>query len=156
MTQDNTFAPVVMHEGVISIPPGFEDRTTQLFVPRNTETEPNLSVARDTLHEGETLEKYITRQIGVLKSRLAGHKVVRRESATLGKPDAVLNGEEIDAHYKNGGRIIYQRQAAFLVTPHRALIFSASSASAFDDAFETLWRTWLDSFVAHRAAEPTP
>lgn len=36
-----------IHEGSIVLPNGFEDRTTNLFVPADTAAQPNLSVARD-------------------------------------------------------------------------------------------------------------
>lgn len=145
--------PILLNEGSIGLPSGFEDRTSNIFVPANTETEPNLSIARDTLNEGETLGDYVSRQTGLLKSRLAGHKVVLRTTASLGSADAALSGERIDAQYKNGGRIIHQRQAAFLIAPRRALVFSASCLRPFDDAFEDLWRDWLASFERHSAPE---
>lgn len=142
MTQ-NTFS---FHEGHISLPDGFEDRTTNVFVPANTEISPNLSIARDRFEAHETLKVYVTRQIGILKSRIAGHRVVQRTSVTLGQNEAALEGEQIDAEYKNGGKLIRQRQAAFLIAPQRVLIFSASSPRAFDASFESLWQGWLASF----------
>lgn len=147
-------SPLFIHEGSVELPEGFEDRTANLFVPANTESQPNLSIARDTPQDGETLDAYVTRQIAVLKSRLAGHKLVRREAARLGRDDTALDGEQIDARYKNGGRVIHQRQAAFLIAPQRALIFSASSPRPFDTTFETLWQNWLASFVP-RAETPS-
>lgn len=149
-----TDATLMLHEGSITLPDGFEDRTANLFVPANTESQPNLSIARDNLREDESLEQYVTRQIGLLKSRLAGHKVTERGVARLGRDSATLVGEQIEAHYKNGGRTVYQRQAAFLTAPQRALIFTASCVRPFDDGIEKLWRNWLASFTPHRPDEP--
>jgi hypothetical protein len=150
-----TGTPLHFHEGSIDLPDGFEDRTANLFVPANPQSQPNLSIARDTLKEGETLDQYITRQLGVLKSRLAGHKVLQRRSVLLGREESDLAGEQIDAQYKNGGLTVHQRQAAFLIAPQRALIFTASSPHPFDEALEHLWRQWLASFSPRPAAEPS-
>lgn len=136
------------HEGSIALPPGFEDRTTNLFVPADTSTQPNLSVARDWLNDDETLASYIDRQLRQFKARMPGHKVLSRQAAQLGPNDAELAGERIDATYRNGNRNVYQRQAAFVVAPKRVLIFTASSPHVFDDAFEAFWRQWLDGYRA--------
>ncbi|WP_323123584.1 DUF1795 domain-containing protein [Burkholderia alba] len=134
------------HEGSIALPAGFEDRTTNLFVPADLTAQPNLSVARDWLKDGETLPEYVDRQLALLKSRLAGHKLIARDAERLGGDVDGLVGERIDATYRNGGRAVYQRQAAFVVAPRRALIFTASSPKGFDDAFNTFWRGWLDGY----------
>jgi hypothetical protein len=42
---------------------------------------------------------------------------------------------------------VRQRQAVFLVAPKRALIFTATSPRNFDEQFEALWRSWLESFT---------
>lgn len=141
------FAPLVLHEGTIGLPAGFEDRTANLFVPENPQTSPNLSVARDWLLANETLSTYIDRQLQVLKSRLPSHKLVARGAERLGEDGAGLDGERIEAQYKDGKHTVRQRQAAFLVGPKRALIFTAASPRPFDDQFEALWRGWLASFV---------
>lgn len=133
-------------EGSIALPAGFEDRTTNLFVPKDTAKQPNLSVARDWLNENEALAAYIDRQLGQLKARMPGHKLLAREEEQLGVADMALAGERIDATYRNSGKTVYQRQAAFVVTPRRALIFTASSPDAFDDAFDAFWRAWLDGY----------
>jgi hypothetical protein len=133
-------------EGSIALPSGFEDRTTNLFVPRDTAKQPNLSVARDWLNEDEVLAAYIDRQLGQLKSRMPGHKLLERRDEQLGAPDVALAGERIDATYRNAGKTVFQRQGAFLIAPRRALILTASSPDALDDAFDAFWRTWLDSY----------
>nr|WKF61987.1 hypothetical protein HUO10_006519 [Paraburkholderia busanensis] len=144
MTDDTT--RIQFHEGSLLLPPGFEDRTTNLFVPADTAKQPNLSVARDWLNEDETLSAYIDRQLGQLRKRMPGHKLLNREPEQLGAGEAALTGERIDASYRNGDRTVHQRQAAFIVAPRRALILTASSPRPFDEAFETLWRDWLDGY----------
>lgn len=106
-----------IHEGSIVLPNGFEDRTTNLFVPVDTAAQPNLSVARDWLKDGEALAPYIDRQIALLKSRLQGHRVLSRQAERLGPEIDGLPGERIDAAYRNGPKTVFQRQGAFIVAP---------------------------------------
>jgi len=139
-------ARVGIHEGSVGLPPGFEDRTANLFVPADPQSQPNLSIARDWLGQDETLAAYVDRQLGILKARMPGHKLLGRTEERLGLHEPALAGQRIDAQYKNGGQVIRQRQAAFDVGHGRVLVFTAATPRAFDDAFEALWRTWLDSF----------
>jgi hypothetical protein len=142
-------SPYRIHEGSLEIPDGFQDRTANLFVSKgDPRTSPNLSVARDTLEKDETLRDYVTRQIGVLAEKLPGHAVERRCAARLGAGDAAIEGEQIDARYRNGGRTLHQRQAAFAVGGGRVLVFSATLTAPASAPFETLWTRWLASFVA--------
>jgi hypothetical protein len=149
---DNS-ARIVIHEGSIGLPAGYEDRTSNMFVPADLKNQPNLSVARDWLAEGEDLSAYVDRQIALLKARMANHKLLARAPERLGLHEPAMGGERIEAQYKNGAQTIRQRQAAFLIGPKRALIFSAATARPFDDHFETLWRAWLDSFTPPASAE---
>ncbi|MDR3101084.1 MAG: DUF1795 domain-containing protein [Paraburkholderia sp.] len=142
-----------IHEGSIVLPNGFEDRTTNLFVPADTATQPNLSVARDWLRDGETLAPYVDRQLAMLKSRLQGHRLISREAERLGPELDGLSGERIDTAYRNGPKMVFQRQGAFIVAPGRVLIFTASSAKSFGAAFDTLWRSWLDGYQPPEPAE---
>lgn len=144
---------VLFHEGSITVPSGFDDRTTNVFVPANTETQPNLSIARDWLREGETLPQYIDRQLALLKSRLPGHKLQARAPEQAGQGDAALTGERIDASHKSGDRTVHQRQAAFIVAPPRVIIFTASSAKPPGKEFDAFWREWLGSYLPPAAAE---
>lgn len=152
-TSSNAFERLGLHEGSIGLPPGFEDRTANILVPADPQNQPNLSIARDWLAPGETLTAYVDRQLQVLKSRLPSHKLLVRVADRLGQDEGGLNGERIEAQYKNGAQTVRQRQAAFLVAPGRALILTAASPRPFDAGFETLWRGWLDSFVQ---APPAP
>lgn len=141
-----------LHEGSIGLPAGFEDRTSNLFVPADPQNQPNLSIGRDHMHDGETPATYVDRQLLVLKARLPGHKVLARAPAQLGRGDAAIDGERIDAQYKNGAHTVRQRQAAFAIAPNRALILTASSPRPFDAEFDALWDGWLASFVQPAAA----
>jgi hypothetical protein len=143
-------------EGSIALPPGFEDRTTNLFVPRDTAKQPNLSVARDWMNDGEALAAYIDRQLGQLKARMPGHKLLERQDEQLGQADTALAGERIDATYRNAGKAVFQRQAAFVVAPRRVLILTASNPEAFDEAFDTFWRAWLDGYQPPTIVDADP
>ena len=138
---------VVFTEGSIGLPPGYEDRTTNVLVPANVQVQPNLSVARDWMKPGETLPAYVDRQLALMKSQLAGHHLLVRRPAGLGASDAqTLLGECIDARYRNGKLMIYQRQAAFEASPGRVLVFSGARAHGFGEQFEQLWADWLASY----------
>jgi hypothetical protein len=141
-----TPARIGMHEGSVRMPEGFEDRTTNLFVPADPQHQPNLSIARDWFAPGETLAAYVDRQLGMLKSRMPGHKLLGRVDERLGLHEPALVGERIEAQYKNGAQVIRQRQAAFDIGQGRALVFTAATPRAFDERFDALWREWLDSF----------
>jgi hypothetical protein len=136
-----------IHEGSIVLPPEYEDRTANLLVPQNPAIQPNLSVGRDWLQDGETLASYIDRQIALLKSRLPGHRLISRQAERLG-PEAEnsLAGERVDSAYRNGAKYVYQRQAAFIVSPGRVLIFTASSPKSLGGPLDALWRGWLDGY----------
>jgi len=103
-------------------------------------------LARDWLKEGETLAPYIDRQVALLKSRLQGLRLLARRAERLGPEADGRLGECIDTAYRNGAKIVFQRQAAFIVAPGRVLIFTASNAKSFNDTFDTFWRTWLDGY----------
>ena len=138
---------VVFTEGSVALPPGFEDRTTNIFVPTNTQTQPNLSIARDWLQPGEALPSYLQRQLAQLQSRLSGYRVLSQGTLSLGPHAQGAKGLRIDATYKNGKVAVWQRQAVFLFKPQRAVIFTASSPRAFNDEFEALWGAWLASYT---------
>lgn len=147
-TQDTSqaLARVRFHEGSIPLPAGFEDRTTNLFVPPNTHQAPSLSIARDWMHDLETLSDYFERQLGRLKKQIAGYRLLSKGEALLGQGDGALKGLRVDAQYKSGSQFVFQRQAVFEVAPSRALIFTASNAKAFDERTNELWRNWLEAF----------
>lgn len=145
---------VLFTEGSVQLPPGYEDRTSNVLVPANTQVQPNLSIARDWMKPGETLVTYVDRQLGLLKSQLAGHRVIVREPVRLGADETTaLTGERIDASYKNGKLLVHQRQAAFEVAPSRVLVFTASSLNGFRVEFEQLWAEWLASYQPPAAPE---
>lgn len=147
---------VGMHEGSVCLPPGFEDRTANIFVPADPQRQPNLSIARDWLAAGEALNTYVDRQLGVLKARMPGHKLLVRMAEKLGLQERMLSGERVDVQYKQGAQVIRQRQAAFDIGDGRALVFTAATPRGFDEEFETLWRSWLDSFEpASASGEPS-
>jgi hypothetical protein len=135
-----------LHEGSITLPAEYEDRTVNVLVPAKPQTQANLSIARDWLRPEEDLERYIDRQCQVLQKRLPGYQLDSRDPAWLGSAHAGLEGIVITTRYKNGTQTGWQRQAAFLVAPRRALIFTAASPTPLEAAFDTFWSVWLASF----------
>lgn len=153
-------------EGRVQLPDGYEDRTTNLLVPANPQTQPNLSIARDWMKADETLTDYVDRQLGLLKSQLASHKLLGRRRIRLGAPpeqaqsaqevlaawppavpEVFIEGERIDATYKSGKQTLYQRQAAFEVAALRVLVFTATSPQPLGREFDAMWNDWLASFT---------
>ncbi len=154
MTQEKP--PFLMDEGSLAIPAGFQDRTTNIFIQGVAESSTlNLNIGRDNYADDETLELYVSRQIKLLTDKLPGYKLKSRNPASLGAVANVpaITGEQIDGGYKNGGRFLHQRQAAFPISATRVLIFSATSAAPFDAKFETLWAQWLGSFIPRDQAQ---
>ncbi|MNI99033.1 hypothetical protein D3C73_1580090 [compost metagenome] len=71
---------------------------------------------------------------------------------------APIPGIQIDAYYMNQGRPLYQRQAAFLISPGRALIFSTTAQADFSPQQNEDWANLLASFTPRNpvvtSAEP--
>jgi hypothetical protein len=136
-----------IQEGSIELPEGFSDRSTNIFIFGNTVPSPiNLNIARDALLDEETLPIYVDRQIALLKQKLRGFSMVRREASMLGSGPGALTGEEVTSTHKSGNSTLHQRQAAFLSGAKRVLIFSCTSARRFDGTQQALWQQWLTSF----------
>ncbi|MDF0607136.1 DUF1795 domain-containing protein [Neisseriaceae bacterium TC5R-5] len=138
-----------IQEGSIELPAGFHDRSTNIFVQGQIEQSGlNLNIARDTLQPAEDLAAYVDRQIKLLNKKMLGYQIKQRQAVQLGNGEGQLNGEQIDATHKSGSQTLHQRQAAFLISPERALIFSATSKQPFTGPLNTLWQNWLASYQA--------
>ncbi len=143
-----TTRPYTIQEGNFAIPATLTDRTINTFLHQEDgQTIYNLTVARDTPQSGEDGPAYVSRQIGLLKANMPNYKIADRRPAQLGAGDGAIPGEQIQATYRSGQKIVHQRQAAFFIAPDQALVFSASSAFPFDSAFEQVWHAWLQSFT---------
>ncbi|RML98875.1 hypothetical protein ALQ86_05453, partial [Pseudomonas amygdali pv. eriobotryae] len=56
-----------LHEGSITLPEGFQDRTVNMFVLGSTLPAPlSITVSRDTLLSTELLKTYVDRQVKML------------------------------------------------------------------------------------------
>ena len=144
----NSPQPYPLPEGSLLLPLAFEDRSVNNFVYlKNGKPHYNFTVARDTALPSEDIAAYVTRQIALLKRNIPSYQLKQRSPVQLGKDASALFGEQLDACYKSGHQTVYQCHAAFFITHERALNFSASSASAFDADFYTVWQAWLASFV---------
>ncbi|MCW7540924.1 DUF1795 domain-containing protein [Aquabacterium sp. A7-Y] len=146
-----------INEGSFALPSGLIDRTTNIFVPANTEVQPNLNVSRDNAEADEDVAAYVNRQLAIMKQKLPGYQMRQRNAVQLGQGDSAVPGEQVEAQYKNGGRPVFMRQAAFLLPAGtKVLVFSASSPKPLGAAFDAEWATLLASFVPRviEAAEP--
>jgi hypothetical protein len=135
-----------LQEGSIALPQGFQDRTVNMFVLGASIPAPlSITISRDTLLPGEALKAYVDRQIKMLASKLRGYTLLGKKAVAL-STTAPIDGLQIDAYYMTDGRPFYQRQAAFLIAPGRALIFSTTAQADFSSEQNQNWMDLLASF----------
>ncbi|EBS2232751.1 hypothetical protein DRL22_21405 [Salmonella enterica subsp. enterica serovar Middlesbrough] len=139
--------PYRIQEGCFVLPETFTDRSVNIFILEGNErTSPSLNISRDTLKPDEDLPTYIDRQIALMKKNLGQHRVLSRAPAQAGTGNDALMGEQIAATHKSGKTEVYQRQAGFIATPGKVLVFTLTSPRPFDDKADLLWNTWLAGF----------
>ncbi|POA89978.1 DcrB-related protein [Pseudomonas protegens] len=139
----------LIQEGKLTLPSGFQDRSVNMFVPGVTLPAPfSLTLSRDITLPGESLAEYVERQVGLIAAKLRKYKRQDLQEVWLSTQSPVP-GLQVDAHYQNDGRPVYQRQAGFIVSPQRVLVFSATSQQPFDDQLNQLWTDVLASFQQH-------
>jgi hypothetical protein len=135
-----------LQEGSIALPQGFQDRTVNMFVLGASIPAPlSITVSRDHLLPSELLKAYVDRQVKMLASKLRGYTLLGKKAVALSTV-APIDGVQIDAYYMNEGRPFYQRQAAFLIEPGRALIFSTTAQADFSTQQNEDWENLLSSF----------
>lgn len=147
-----------LQEGGITLPAGFEDRTVNMFVLGASVPAPlSITISRDTLLPDEALQAYVDRQVKMLTSKLRGYTRMGNKAVSL-STTAPIPGIQIDAYYMNQGRPLYQRQAAFIISPGRALIFSTTAQADFSPQQNQDWDNLLASFTPRNpdvtSAEP--
>lgn len=136
-----------LQEGGISLPEGFDDRTVNMFVLGASVPAPlSITISRDTLLPDEALQAYVDRQVKMLTSKLRGYTRMGNQVVSL-SASAPIPGMQIDAYYMNQGRPLYQRQAAFIISPGRALIFSTTAQADFSPQQNEDWTNLLASFT---------
>lgn len=144
-----------LQEGSIALPTGFEDRTVNMFVLGASIPAPlSITVSRDNLLPDEALQAYVDRQIKMLTSKLRGYTRMGNKAVSLSAV-APIAGIQIDAYYMNQGRPLYQRQAAFIISPGRALIFSTTAQADFSAQQNQDWDNLLASFNPRNPAVAT-
>jgi hypothetical protein len=111
----------------------------------------SITISRDTLLPDEALQAYVDRQIKMLTSKLRGYTRMGNKAVSLGAT-APAAGIQIDAYYMNQGRPLYQRQAAFIISPGRALIISTTAQADFSAQQNQDWHNLLASFTPRNPA----
>lgn len=146
----------VIQEGSLTLPAGFQDRSVNMFIPGVALPAPfSLTIARDNTLPGEALSDYIERQVNLIAAKLRKYQRQSTVRVELSKRVPIA-GLQVDAHYQNDGRPVYQRQAAFILAAERVLVFSATSQQPFDDSLNQLWAGVLASFEPHPPVRATP
>jgi hypothetical protein len=142
-----------LQEGSLALPEGFQDRTVNMFVLGKSMPGPlSITISRDDLLPGEALATYVDRQVKLLASKMRGYTSLGKQPASLSKTSPIA-GVQVDAYYLNDGRPYYQRQAAFVIAPGRAMVFSTTSQGKFTPEQTASWQDMLDSFTPR---EPAP
>ncbi|WP_285424801.1 DUF1795 domain-containing protein [Pseudomonas sp. efr-133-TYG-103a] len=145
-----------LQEGSIALPQGFQDRTVNMFVLGASIPAPlSITISRDNLLPSETLKAYVDRQVKMLASKLRGYTLLGKKAVALSAV-APIDGVQIDAYYMNEGRPFYQRQAAFLIEPGRALIFSTTAQADFSAQQNQDWDGLLASFQPRQSDPAAP
>ena len=135
-----------LHEGRLTLPEGFQDRTVNMFVMgANGPTPLSITVSRDTTLPGEVLGTYLERQLKLIASKLRGYTVLEKKVVQLSQ-EQPLQGVQVEASHQAEGRPMYQRQAAFIIAPGRVLVFSTSSKKDFTPQQTEEWIKLLASF----------
>lgn len=137
----------------MTLPQGFEDRTVNMFVTGANGPSPlSITVSRDTTLSGEVLATYLERQLKLIASKLRSYTVLEKKIVELGSQQPI-QGAQIEASHQAEGRLMYQRQAAFIIAPGRVLVFSTSSKKDFTPQQSQDWAALLASFELDA---PTP
>lgn len=142
----------LLPEGELTLPNTVRDRTVNMFTLGDSLPAPlSITVSRDDLLPDETFDAYIKRQIKLLSSNLKNYHLKSQEDAVLGTSEHSIKGVQLNAHYMNGYKPIYQRQAAFLIAPERALIFTTTSQTQLSEQQNADWQAMLASFIPHQS-----
>jgi hypothetical protein len=143
-----------MHEGSITLPAGFQDRTVNMFIQGNAiPASLSISVSRDTMLTGENLDVYVARQVKLITAQLRGYTIIDQSPVAFSSTQP-LPGIQIKAHYLKDGKPIHQRQAAIEVGPERVLVFSTTSQNPFTTEQDENWQNLLNSFVPRQMNTP--
>jgi hypothetical protein len=142
----------VLQEGTLVLAQGFQDRTVNMFVLGKSIPAPlSITISRDEPMPGDTLEAYVDRQVQMLTSKVRGYTLLGKQPTRLSKA-LPIDGVEVDGYYLHEGRPYYQRQAAFLIAPRQALVFSTTSQAKFTPQQTENWQEMLASFTPHHSA----
>ncbi|AUX71484.1 DcrB-related protein [Erwinia pyrifoliae] len=137
------FSRCTFTEGSVTLPEGYSDRTVNVLLAGD-DASPSLNISRDTLHPGEAVADYITRQLATLSASLKGWVLKGREPATLGGEQ--LPGESVSASYLRDGQRIWQRQAVFALAEGRVLVFTLAQPRKPSPQDEALLQQVLASY----------
>jgi hypothetical protein len=144
-----------LHEGSITLPEGFQDRTVNMFVIGNSIPAPlNITISRDNMLPGEELNAYVSRQVKLISAKLRGYTLLGKKPAALSAQQPI-QGIQVDAYYLNDGRPVYQRQAVFQIEPIRVLVISTTSQLDFTTEQEENWLQLLASFQPRQSTPLT-
>jgi hypothetical protein len=137
-----------INEGTLNIPEGLVDRSVNMLMTSDGRGM-SIVVSRDVLQAGENLEQFIKRQMSDLSRQVTKLQEQGRSETKLGPVNEDgLVGMQIASSFKQHGQVIYQFQAAFVLSDGaRVLIFTGTSIAPHTDAEKLTWQQLISSFV---------
>lgn len=110
-----------IHEGLIDLPTGWDDRTMNIF---SRELAPNqlasIVITRDDIEV--PLPAFVDKALKQLTKQLPRFVLAKRGARTFG----AIEGEEVAFQWRREGVDLYQKQAFLPVTDKRVLTFTIS------------------------------
>lgn len=134
-----------INEGRFTVPAGFEDKSTTVLQGVGGDKQLSLTVIRDVLEDHEGINEYVVRQLGELKKRLPGYKMLDKKTAFLGAK-AAIEGVQIESRYKYNKSEVFQRQAGFIVHDRKVLVLTLTRSLPFEEQAELCWQDLLSGF----------
>ncbi|MBC3228585.1 MULTISPECIES: DcrB-related protein [Serratia] len=135
-----------INEGRFTVPAGFEDKSTTVLQGVGGDKQLSLTVIRDVLEENEGINEYVVRQLGELKKRLPGYKMLDKKTAFLGDAKTAIEGIQIESRYKYNKSEVFQRQAGFIVNDKKVLVLTLTRSLPFEEQAELCWQDLLSGF----------
>lgn len=133
-----------MHEGEISIPEAWQDKTMQLFVlPQPGGGQASFVITRDGETKAQSLEAYVDGQLLQAKNRLNQFRLIGREVLEVGHTPSV----EIDYVWKAPEQVELRQRQAFAEWQNSYLIFTLTTRAADFEKHLVSWSEVLRSFT---------
>ncbi|MBC7796092.1 MAG: DUF1795 domain-containing protein [Pyrinomonadaceae bacterium] len=135
-----------INEGKFDLPDDWVDRTLHVFAPSDSpDAEWNIVVSRDEKPDGETLEDYVSRQLGEMPKALRQFKVMRDEETMLDGVPA----REVETTWLGENGTLRQRQI-IAIHKNRAIVFTLTVRESLYIKYANILDDMLTDFEFRR------